>query len=424
LRLDNVILVFRRGWWLLVLATLLAGVTGYVLAAQSPRVYEASARLLVGPFHADLDVQRAAGQLTLTYAEIVRSQRVVLATIDDLSLGISPLSLSESIQSRPNNATRVLTLSIEGRDPERAAEIVNTLAANLIDFAASEDPRPEGQLTVIDEAQPRDTPVAPRPAFIGAAAAAAGFLVSVALTAAFEYLDNGVRTVGRLARLAGVPVLASVRPRRRLFGLRPPEALVDPGSEQGFLMDLLSAKVEFAHGSASVVRSIVLISIDRRGGTGWVTLNLASSLTLRGRRVAVIDVDPAGEVSHLALTVPPIPGLDAMRRSAEELERISSEHAREVLESMAVTHDVAVVHTPSVQLAPNSIVWASAAGAVVLVVRDSDPAPVVASLAETLAVIGAPVVGSVLVQGSRVRPSRVYHLPDHEAPEKRVQAQG
>jgi capsular polysaccharide biosynthesis protein len=411
LSLVSLVTLLHRWAWLLIGAALLAGLSGYYVAGQGAPTYEASTRLLVGPFSADINAQRASGQLTLTYAELVRSRPVVQATVDELGLAAGPERLAETIMTSANSATRVLTISLEGADPESVATIVNSLVQNLITYAVADGTRPEGRLTVIDPARAIDTPVGPRPAVPGLIALVAGFLAALLLAVVLESLDNGVRSRAQLAALTGAPVLATVKRRRRWGGLRSPETLLDPASEEGFRMDLLSAKIEFSSGVQTSVRSIVLLSIDPRGGNGWLSVNLAGALALRGRQVALVDVDPVGEVSLLlerdarakgASKVPP--GAHLVRRRPEELEQLSSRRAREILTGQLAYDDVAVIHTPPVQGAPNAIVWAGAADAVVLVVRSGDPAPAVSELADTLRLIEAPLIGSIFVQGPRVTP--------------------
>jgi capsular polysaccharide biosynthesis protein len=413
LNLALVVTLLRRWAWLLIGAAIVAGASGYFVAAQSPPSYEASTRLLVGPIHGTLNTQRGAGQLVFTYAELVRSQAVVRATIDELDLGISPSRLAETIRTSANSATRVLTISLESADPERGAAIVNALARNLISFATATAPRPEGRLAVIDHASPSETPVAPRPGLIGTFAALGGLLAAIGLAGMLHYLDNGVRTGGQLAQVAGVPLLGSMRARRRWAGLRGPDIVVDPASEDGFHIDLLSAKIEFSSGPQAAARSIVLLSVDPRGAGGsWVAANLAIAFAMRGRQVALVDVDPAGETSLLLnrwLAVshrgaPAVPsGVHVTRRPPDELEHVSATWAQEVVAGLLNDHHIAIIHTPPAQTAPNSIVWAGAADAVVLVVREGDPAPAVSELAHTLRLIGTPIVGSVFVSGPRVR---------------------
>lgn len=404
--------LLRRWWWLLVTATLISGSMGYLFGAQMAPTYEATTRLLIGPVHGDLNTQRAASQLTLSYAELIRSQAVVQATIDELSLGVSPSRLAETIQASANTATRVLTVTLESPDPESGATIVNALARNLIAFATRDSTNAEGQLTVIDSARPASAPMASRAGLFGTVGAFIGFFLALVLIGLLEYLDNSIRNGAHASRLTRLPLLTSVRVRRRWGGLRAPGVLLDPASEQGFQVDLLSAKIEFSAGPDKTARSVVLLPVDPRGGNGWLAVNLAVAFGMRGRMVSLLDADPSAEVASLidqrlsrdrngTSRLPA--SVHVYRRPTEELGHLTAEQARDILAATLATHDIAVLQMPPAQAEPNALVWAGVADAVVLLARAGDPAPAVYDLVETLRLTGARLAGLVFLAGPRLR---------------------
>jgi uncharacterized protein involved in exopolysaccharide biosynthesis len=94
--------IVRRWWWTLLVATWIAGLSGYLLASQLPKVYEAEVRLLVGPINTDINTQRAAGQLAQTYAELITSGPVVETVIRDLGLKMDVADLQAAISGGPH----------------------------------------------------------------------------------------------------------------------------------------------------------------------------------------------------------------------------------------------------------------------------------------------------------------------------------
>src|SRR5438445_8180078 len=77
---------FRRWFWLLILGTVLAATASYVVSARLPKVYQASAKLLVTPRAGtvgttDYNSVLAGQNLTATYAELVKTRPVVEAAI-------------------------------------------------------------------------------------------------------------------------------------------------------------------------------------------------------------------------------------------------------------------------------------------------------------------------------------------------------
>lgn len=175
-----------RRWWLVLLAAVaLASLGGYIVASRLPAVYEAEVRVLVGPLNTDLDTQRAAGQLTNTYAQLVTSRRVTGAVIDRVGADMTPGELEDAITAVPNDLTRLVVIRVQDGDANQAAALANALADELATLAAESD-RPEGQTQVIDPAIVPETPAGPQVLLIVMLAAFAGLLAAIALVVVIE----------------------------------------------------------------------------------------------------------------------------------------------------------------------------------------------------------------------------------------------
>ncbi|MFQ5856325.1 MAG: Wzz/FepE/Etk N-terminal domain-containing protein [Anaerolineae bacterium] len=128
--------IVRRWMWLLMLAILVASATSYWVIKEQPPVYQAEARLIVGPgvdsLSPDLNALRTGGQLMQTYAELATTRPVLQAVIDDLDLGMSPDTLDENIKVRSDNETQILSIQARDGDPGRAAAIANAVAERLV----------------------------------------------------------------------------------------------------------------------------------------------------------------------------------------------------------------------------------------------------------------------------------------------------
>ncbi len=70
-----------RWLWVIVIATVLAGAIGYVMSSRSRPTYEATVRMLVGPYSADGNTQKTAGSLAATYTYYVNSKAIIDATV-------------------------------------------------------------------------------------------------------------------------------------------------------------------------------------------------------------------------------------------------------------------------------------------------------------------------------------------------------
>ena len=125
---------FARRWsWLVLLGMLLASVASYVVSSRSPRVYEATAKLLVaaGPGTvggADYNQLLAAERVTRTYAELLRTRPVVEAALQTAGLDLSYDAALRFLDAKPVKDTQLLQLSARAIDPQVAARLANTWA--------------------------------------------------------------------------------------------------------------------------------------------------------------------------------------------------------------------------------------------------------------------------------------------------------
>ncbi|MBA2449571.1 MAG: protein tyrosine kinase, partial [Chloroflexi bacterium] len=99
------LLRFARRWLpLLILGPLLAGVAGYLIVREVPRVYEARVTLLVTPGasagNIGADDLRGAEQLARTYAEAVRTRPVLEEAAARLGLPGGAAEVYERVAAR------------------------------------------------------------------------------------------------------------------------------------------------------------------------------------------------------------------------------------------------------------------------------------------------------------------------------------
>lgn len=125
--------LFLQWVWLFALvAVVVAGIT-YIVNARTTPVYQATTKLLVS----DPMVSRA-GVLTgdamvssydaaTTYVQMITDRRVLEQIITELKLPFRPEDLRGAIGVSLVRDTRIIMLTVEDTDPERAANIANTM---------------------------------------------------------------------------------------------------------------------------------------------------------------------------------------------------------------------------------------------------------------------------------------------------------
>jgi polysaccharide biosynthesis transport protein len=131
----------RKWWWLMMIATIVAGVSSYMVVRNQPPFYQARTTLIIGRTIADpnptanqfaLDKQLAA-----TYAQIANRESYYEATRQALGLEELPDYEARAVPDSQMIEIRVVDIS-----PARAQAVANELANQLI-LGSPTNPKPE-----------------------------------------------------------------------------------------------------------------------------------------------------------------------------------------------------------------------------------------------------------------------------------------
>ncbi len=141
MELVQYIRLLRRWWWLILLFAFVAGSVGFIFRSNQPPVYSAETKIAIGGWltvaNPDTGQIRAAVDLTLTYAELATTFGVLDATVQALSLPISPDNLGRRVTISTIANTSLLAIRVEYGDPVLVADIANELATQLIQQSPS-----------------------------------------------------------------------------------------------------------------------------------------------------------------------------------------------------------------------------------------------------------------------------------------------
>ena len=390
---------------------------GYLVAERLPATYEGEATLLVGPVSGDRETLQASGTQARTYAGIAQTATILNRAAREV--GMTPRSVESKLDVTASDITRLITIRARDGEAVRAADIANSTARALTDYANRQGlaTPAEGRLTIVERAVPSTDEIGPSKDLILPLAAIAGLLGALALAAFVDSLSTVVRNEDELSAVAPVAVLGSVDGA----GGRAPAVDYAPDSGAAATYRLLAAKLALWDGS-NAPRSIVVV--DARGGRSSVgfAANLAGALSEGGATVALVDNGELGDAATLfGFSEPAESGaqvrrgrpvragqitLDRFRVKRSRLtilrlrnssEPLEIETPTEVLRELLEEADVVVVTVPPLERSPNSLVWSRAAEATILVTeRDHTRREQIPADVESLRRVGANVIGTVL----------------------------
>jgi len=130
--LKELIILFRRWLWLLLIGAILGLGSGYFASRLITPVYETSTKVLVSRIRqqnaADI-LALSDQQLVLTYQQLLKTEPVLDESGSRLGVEIDPDNIRVDIL--PN--TQIIQIKVQDESPERASNIANTLVQILIE---------------------------------------------------------------------------------------------------------------------------------------------------------------------------------------------------------------------------------------------------------------------------------------------------
>jgi capsular polysaccharide biosynthesis protein len=365
--------VLWRWRFMLVTATLTAGVAGYLVASGMPPRYETAARMLVGPLGGEAKVVRASGPLAETYARLATTRRLLDATAR--RVGVRPADVE--LQAETNAVTRLLTLRVRSADARVAARFANAHATALARLSRrpSAGAARAGRLVLVDRAAGGGRRMGIAPLAVAALAGLAGLLIAALLAILFDRTDDAITSPEDVEAATGMPCVG-VLTRGAMRAARAGDGALEAGAATSAAAQfgVLAAKLGAERG-----HSLLLISLH--GDPSAVARSLAAALTNQGARVALVDVGAQNGATPDGSAV----NGSAVRSAAGELHDLGCDA------------DVVVLHAARPERSPTTLTWARAAGGTVLVAeRTRTMAQDLRSTTDTLRLVGAPIVGTVL----------------------------
>jgi non-specific protein-tyrosine kinase len=423
--------IFRERWRLIALMLVLAVGVAILITALVPKTYQASVQVFIssnvdtsGSGTGQYEQQAAIQAQTSTFAELIDSPQVVRGVKRDLNIGLTDAQLKSKLSATAPTAQSLVIVQAEDGSPSTAAAIANSAARAFI-TAIEDFKKPAGsdrsavRLFLTQPATAPSSAASPNPILNISLGVVLGLLLGVALAVARDVLDNRIRDVEELAKVANQPVMGTI--------VEDPSASKHPIATRAGTRNIraenfrqLRANLQFANVDEHPRVIAITSSVPTEGKT-MVAMNLASTLAEIGFTVCLVDADLRRPTIAKMMGLPSPVGLtsvlinqidlnDALQKVGTNLyvlssgptppnpsEVLASSYVRETIRALLVHVDYVVIDTaPLLPVADGSEVAALADGALLVarynLTTDSQVRRAVAALRQ----VDAKLVGVVM----------------------------
>lgn len=326
--------VIRRKWPVMVACAVAAAVVMFLVTPAEPppveRVtsYDASATLLIST--ASTSPDSLGGGVSLDrMALYIQSGEIPQKAAEQLGETENPALLASRVTIEPNHGAMSMTLSMNGSDPQRTADVVNAFAEQTVAyFQTPRDGTGRATVEILQEATPIPViasggfSIPPSRTFRTIMAALLGLLIGFGLALVLHQVDSRLRTRDEVYEALRMPVIAEVpklpraqRENTRILAADEPHGVYADGYRQARaaimhttsrrLPEDLQGAVSNGNGGGSGPTKVVLVtSASSAEGKTTSIANLAATFAETGQRVLVLDADLRSPDLHLRFDVP------------------------------------------------------------------------------------------------------------------------
>lgn len=293
---------YLRIWrtrWVTIAVTALACVVGALLfSAVSPARYAASTQLFIATSGGSSVSEAYQNNLFSTervtsYANLATGRQVAQRTVDQMGIDKTATELIAQVKATPVPDSVLLDITVTDRDPALAADLANTVGAQLSQLikeleTSARGGAPAAGATLVELADVPSSPVSPnwmRNILLGLIG---GLLLGLMTSVLREKFDRSVRTPEGLSAIAGVPVVGAIPVAKGsedagvLFGADHPmssEAFRDLRTNLQFL------------GADNPPRAFVVAGPDTSADPSTVVASLGLALSEVGYSVLLVDAN-------------------------------------------------------------------------------------------------------------------------------------
>lgn len=288
----------RRRWRTIATFTLLAIIASMLLSWRTTPIYESTAKVYVTSDNSSVTESYAANlyavQNVASYAKLASHRKLLSRVIEELDLPMNETQLAARVSAEVEPETKILVIRVVDTSPERAQEIADEEAEQLVIFlreleTPSTGDTPQVLPTITDPATLNETPIAPRTGLNMILALLVGLAIGTAVAIARELLDQTVKTPDDVEKATEVPLMAGIA-EDNTVDKTPLLTDLTSFSPRAEAFRLLRTNLQFLD-LDNPPRSLVITSSVSGEGKTTAATNLAVALAQAGRRVLLVDGD-------------------------------------------------------------------------------------------------------------------------------------
>lgn len=295
--LRTYLLAVRRGWLVIVLATLLGVLVGGAAYRLTPPTYASTVDFYVSTPGTEERNPQSSGQFAEarvnSYILLLSSERMAKEVLANAQVDLSPLEVASRIEASSELDTVLLKTTVTDRSAERSLRLAEGLAVafpKLVDRLDNQGRRLDVVVVnVVSGPTPLARPVAPDLRLYLGLGLLAGLLLGLAAALLREVLNNSVRTAEMAQRLVHAPVLGTIG----WDGDTKTSPLIvgeEAASLRAEAYRQLRTNLQFI-GAAQSADIVMITSAVPLEGKSITAVNLALTFVEAGERVLLIDAD-------------------------------------------------------------------------------------------------------------------------------------
>jgi tyrosine-protein kinase len=284
---QDIVTAIKKRWWVILVLTLIAALTGTLIARFKSPVYKVEVQMAatapesVATGNVDPTVQLSMSLVMPTIATATESIKVAEATRQRLlksGIDIPAETLLAKVSSSAVPNSNGLKISVTDASPTRVAEIANAWAAESSAVLSKDPILLGGKLEITNAAVPPKKPTQPKPLVYLGLGVFLGLVLGFTIVIGWEYFDPHFRSEEETEEMLGVPVLGTI----------PKKSQSQEASAEIF--SGLKASLLFSLDGRSATSVTVAEAIP--DGSGYTTaINLAKSVANMGGRTLLVDCD-------------------------------------------------------------------------------------------------------------------------------------